>query len=71
MTPEALETLLAGVPSGRLDLPVTALDPPAANYLGRFVPTGRLLLTGCTRSPPPARSPSSAPAPGPPSTGPR
>ncbi|WP_416906128.1 hypothetical protein [Micromonospora echinospora] len=53
MTPEALETLLAGVPSGRLDLPVTALDPPAANYLGRFVPTGRLLLTGCTRSPAP------------------
>ncbi|MEV0325850.1 DUF6603 domain-containing protein [Micromonospora echinospora] len=53
MTPEALETLLAGVPTGRLDLPVAALDPPTAGYLGRFLPTGRLLLTGCTRSPAP------------------
>ncbi|MFI6820064.1 DUF6603 domain-containing protein [Micromonospora sp. NPDC050187] len=49
MTPEALETLLAGVPSGRLDLPVAVLDPPTAAYLGRFLPTGRLLLTGCVR----------------------
>ncbi|KXK63726.1 hypothetical protein AWW66_01840 [Micromonospora rosaria] len=50
MTPEALETLLAGVPSGRLDLPVAALDPSAAAYLGRFLPAGRLALTGCVRA---------------------
>ncbi|MFK3978811.1 DUF6603 domain-containing protein [Micromonospora sp. NPDC050397] len=47
---QTLERLLADVPAGRLDLAVSALDPAHATYLGRFLPTGRLTLSGCRRA---------------------
>ncbi|WP_433349689.1 DUF6603 domain-containing protein [Micromonospora sp. CA-111912] len=50
MTRDELETLLADVAAGRLDLPVDQLAPRVAAYLGRFLPTGRLTLTGASRA---------------------
>ncbi|MFK3984342.1 DUF6603 domain-containing protein [Micromonospora sp. NPDC050397] len=50
MTRNELETLLAGVAAGRLDLPVDQLPPRVAAYLGRFLSTGRLTLAGASRS---------------------
>ncbi|MFF0717417.1 DUF6603 domain-containing protein [Micromonospora sp. NPDC003816] len=49
MNRHTLETLLATVATGRLDLPLSSLDADHATYLGRFLPTGRLTLTDCVR----------------------
>ncbi|MFI6763481.1 DUF6603 domain-containing protein [Micromonospora sp. NPDC050417] len=52
MNRRTLETLLATVAAGQLDLPLSVLDAPHAAYLGRFLPTGRLTLTNANRTRP-------------------